>query len=360
MASPNSKLALSFLVAATTCASEQQQQQRQLADVPVPSLPSTADPQNKLQRRGQQTSGIDSLAMVAAAASYASSPATPTTAVPAKGPSTSWSSRSTGLSAELANAADLHILAMGGSGPHVCPECSSGFAQKLRLLHHLHKVHGVAEYGNKKIIACDRCDSAFLRNTDLKKHLACVHEKRRPHACTYKDCQSRFFFAKDLKKHISTVHERNKPYACPKCGQKFGKREHMTSHVRRVHEKLKPFRCRVCKVPLASKYNLQGHLKTYSHKQRVAAMGTAGIQNLPSPTPKVASTPVTTTTTTTTTSTTNTATTSESSTKQDWWKLVKKQVHHTVTASNQVRRENKTHRSQIVRRPRHETWIAPD
>lgn len=216
------------------------------------------------------TSAMDSLA---AAAAFAAAAVVPTAIPASPRPATpSESSASTSLSAEFGLGPGAVALAVGGSGPHACPKCGTGFAQKLRLLHHLCAAHGILEHAGKKIISCGRCDAAFLRNTDLKKHELCVHEKRRPHACEARGCESRFFFAKDLKKHISTVHERNKPFACPRCAQRFGKREHMTSHVRRVHEKLKPYACTLCKLPLASKYNLQGHLRTISHRARVLAL----------------------------------------------------------------------------------------
>lgn len=261
--------------------------------IPVPMPVSTTPSSSK--GPAASLSAIDSLAMVAAAASYAGPPtgggaigsvhpARPGGTGPILlAPRATWSESSAGSSLSGASipsvtdlaVSDLHVLAMGGSGPHLCTQCGCGFAQKLRLLYHLRSAHGVTEHTGKKIISCTLCESAFLRNTDLKKHLACVHEKKRPHACKATGCSSRFFFAKDLKKHISTVHERNKPFECPKCGQKFGKREHMTSHARRVHEKLKPYSCTICKVPLASKYNLQGHLRTFSHKQKVNGLKAA-------------------------------------------------------------------------------------
>lgn len=204
------------------------------------------------------TGGLHSLAAACAAASAAAALAETLS---------STSSTSTALSNEL-------VAGVGG-GAHACVHCGRGFAQKLRLLHHLVVAHGETRHGGKTIVTCDRCESGFVRSTDLKKHAMCVHEKRRPHACAVGGCASRFFFAKDLKKHVSTVHERSKPYACGRCSQRFGKREHMNSHIRRVHDKLKPFHCGVCSLPLASKYNLQAHRRTITHRARVAAIEAA-------------------------------------------------------------------------------------
>lgn len=146
-----------------------------------------------------------------------------------------------------------------------CATCGDTFNQKVRFLYHLLKAHGTRTYETHTILPCDKCSSAFLRNTDRSKHDACVHQKLRPYHCNAPNCTSSFFFAKDLSKHRSTVHLRHKPFPCSICNKAFGKREHMTSHVKRVHQKLRPFKCEVCDIRLASKYNLQGHLKTAAH-----------------------------------------------------------------------------------------------
>lgn len=146
-----------------------------------------------------------------------------------------------------------------------CTACGDSFNQKVRFLYHLLDAHATRTYDTHTILPCDKCCSAFLRNTDRSKHDACVHQKLRPYHCNAPNCSSSFFFAKDLTKHRSTVHLRHKPFPCAICKKAFGKREHMTSHVKRVHQKLRPYKCEVCDIRLASKYNLQGHLKTAAH-----------------------------------------------------------------------------------------------
>lgn len=183
---------------------------------------------------------------------------------------------SSSTTASLDSLAHAAAAMSNQEGAHRCSRCASCFTQKVRFLHHLRAQHGVREYENREILPCPTCPAAFLRNTDRVKHVACVHEKSRPHACKVAGCGSAFFFAKDLAKHNSTVHLRHRPYACKTCDKHFGKREHMTSHVKRVHEQLRPFKCDVCGIKLASKYNLQGHLKTNSHAQAMANLRQSG------------------------------------------------------------------------------------
>ena len=59
--------------------------------------------------------------------------------------------------------------------------------------------------GTKKFVKCSLCDKDFGSNAAMKRHVAEVHEKKRPHACSL--CDSRFAQGSQLKTHIKGVHK---------------------------------------------------------------------------------------------------------------------------------------------------------
>jgi Zinc-finger of C2H2 type len=103
-----------------------------------------------------------------------------------------------------------------------------------------------------------------------------VHARVRNFKCSAPGCKSAFFFDKDEKKHYATVHMRHRPYVCDRCGQSFGKKEHLKNHENRTHLHIKPYGCKVCDVMLASKHNLLSHINTRAHARAVASQGAAG------------------------------------------------------------------------------------
>jgi hypothetical protein len=166
---------------------------------------------------------------------------------------------------------------------HVCG-CGAAFNRSLHYLYHVHNSSAPCDVPSLPLFPCEipGCHSAFRRKTDRAKHVSCVHARVRPFKCASPGCRSAFFFAKDEKKHYSTVHLRHRPYKCERCGQSFGKKEHLKNHENRTHLHIKPYGCKTCGVMLASKHNLLSHINTRAHARAVAVQGAQGLVGLAS------------------------------------------------------------------------------
>jgi uncharacterized Zn-finger protein len=101
-----------------------------------------------------------------------------------------------------------------------------------------------------KLFTCKACDYKSSRKTDMNRHIASVHEGKKPFKCGACDYMS--VRKVDLKKHISSVHEntRTEPYVCTICDAIFSRKTNMaifmdkkslSIHIAAVHEKNIPF-----------------------------------------------------------------------------------------------------------------------
>ena len=66
-------------------------------------------------------------------------------------------------------------------------------------------------------------------------------------------CDRSFSGKQNLNKHIAAVHELKKPFGCKICKKKFARKEKLNRHVLTLHEKIKPFQCSVCDHKTSSK-----------------------------------------------------------------------------------------------------------
>lgn len=154
---------------------------------------------------------------------------------------------------------------------HTC-NCGKAFNRSLHYLYHVSsEASANCDVQDSDVFPCEvrGCKSAFRQKSDRAKHVSCVHRRMRPFKCKFAECQSAFFLEKDSKKHYATVHLNERPWVCSRCGQAFGKKEHLNNHVNRIHLLIKPYGCNVCGVRMASKHNLQYHTKTSAHLQAV-------------------------------------------------------------------------------------------
>ncbi|KAA8498900.1 Protein glass [Porphyridium purpureum] len=113
------------------------------------------------------------------------------------------------------------------------------------------------------------CGMAFAQKNTLKKHVVCVHQKKKAFKCD--KCDACFGQSGDLNVHNRTVHDEARPYLCPVgasegCGATFKLRSHMYKHIRVVHQKLRPHKCELCLTAFAEKNDLRRHQKNV-HKQ---------------------------------------------------------------------------------------------
>ena len=72
------------------------------------------------------------------------------------------------------------------------------------------------------------------QRSNMKQHVASVHEKKKPYKCNI--CDNSFAVMNALKKHIASVHEGIKPFICEICDKDFSRVEILNRHASLVHQ----------------------------------------------------------------------------------------------------------------------------
>ena len=85
----------------------------------------------------------------------------------------------------------------------------------------------------QKPYQCDICEKSFTMKSDLRRHVATVHNKERPFQCP--QCSKTFGQSGSLKTHVSVVHNKES-FQCSKCSKTFTRKINMKEHVTNVHE----------------------------------------------------------------------------------------------------------------------------
>ena len=93
------------------------------------------------------------------------------------------------------------------------------------------------------VIECHICQAVFKLKSDLTRHIASVHEGKKPF--NYSICGGTFPKKQRLINHISSVHEGKKPFKCPICDYKGSEKGNLTKHISSVHEG-KKCKCPIC------------------------------------------------------------------------------------------------------------------
>lgn len=95
---------------------------------------------------------------------------------------------------------------------------------------------------------CDRCGTAFKKNSNLVKHIKLVHLGERNFPCTEEGCGRLFGQKSNLNSHIKAVHLGEKPFICsePDCGRRFSQKSGLKAHIKTVHNGERPYVCEDC------------------------------------------------------------------------------------------------------------------
>ena len=78
--------------------------------------------------------------------------------------------------------------------------------------------------------------------------------------CDYKASEK-----SNLKVHVASVHQGIKPFKCKICNYEDAQKKNLKIHIQTVHEEFKPFICNICNYKTAIKSNLKRHLESESH-----------------------------------------------------------------------------------------------
>ena len=136
-----------------------------------------------------------------------------------------------------------------------CKICQVNFAKKGVLNRHVAFVHE-----GKKPFQCEICDHEFSENSKLKRHIATIHESK-----------------KQFKGNKASVHEENKKvkkktrkyFNCSTCDYNFSHKCAMIRHIESVHERKKPFKCEICDYNCDRKATLRNHIISVHEKIKI-------------------------------------------------------------------------------------------
>ena len=96
--------------------------------------------------------------------------------------------------------------------PVKCSICNATFTRNSSLNRHVASVHeGKKPHDGKKPYKCDICRAVFTRKNALKNHYASVHDGKKLFDCNI--CNTTFIQKKSLKEHADSVHDRNVAFA---------------------------------------------------------------------------------------------------------------------------------------------------
>ena len=110
-----------------------------------------------------------------------------------------------------------------------CNRCEETFTTYTQMVKHKSNFHGI---GKKKNLLCNICGKKFECNSDLKYHVASVHENQRPHMCDF--CGKAFKRLGDLNKH-RLIHTGERPFQCNICNKTFNRSNSAKKHCINVH-----------------------------------------------------------------------------------------------------------------------------
>uniref|UniRef100_A0A1I8PMN1 C2H2-type domain-containing protein n=1 Tax=Stomoxys calcitrans TaxID=35570 RepID=A0A1I8PMN1_STOCA len=144
--------------------------------------------------------------------------------------------------------------------PHTCEKCSKGFYQEWQWRKHIeackvypclvcHKKfdkwtlflkHGKESQHGSKYYKCEFCESAYVKPSDLQKHVAAKHfsegDKSGEYKCPHEECGRSYAYERNLRQHITTSHE-GKKYECTEtnCDKEFSSLQNLQKHIKRDH-----------------------------------------------------------------------------------------------------------------------------
>jgi len=124
---------------------------------------------------------------------------------------------------------------------HICGAHLPYFLQGQLITHFQNKHEGQNPWN------CSNCGKTFSTNKTLKRHIASVHEGKKPQRESHNVekiqnvkncnlCNKNFSRNEHLKRHITSVHEGKKSEVCSFCDKGFADKSHLKRHIFSKHE----------------------------------------------------------------------------------------------------------------------------
>ena len=112
-------------------------------------------------------------------------------------------------------------------GPYVELSIVTFHALRLRGFQITSIKYCLSVYLGESPYKCTQCSRAFVRSTDLQRHLR-NHTGEKPYKC--QECSRAFARSTDLKRHMRT-HTGEKPYKCWQCSKAFSQSGSLQTHL---------------------------------------------------------------------------------------------------------------------------------
>ncbi|CAG9789653.1 unnamed protein product [Diatraea saccharalis] len=134
-----------------------------------------------------------------------------------------------------------------------CGFCNEKFRDHRKKEKHLAEMHGVAMVEMK----CQACSKTFPNRKRYTIHMKRDHLLERKHQCD--KCDKAFFRTTDLKKHM-LKHTGERKYQCSVCNKSYGRNTTLTEHMK-IHANIRKYKCEYCDQKFIQKCTWKGHLK---------------------------------------------------------------------------------------------------
>ncbi|XP_058129192.1 zinc finger protein 62 homolog [Anopheles ziemanni] len=136
-----------------------------------------------------------------------------------------------------------------------CPQCPVKMSNETNLKRHIDTVHE-----KKIIINCEVCAIGFTHKNTYLSHMMSRHGIGKTYECEI--CNKQFKYYSTYNSHVNTWHKRVREFACLTCGMKFKARVDLKKH-QRVHSSDKPYACERCPKRFKSSYARKIHQTTH-------------------------------------------------------------------------------------------------
>ncbi|XP_068084384.1 uncharacterized protein [Anabrus simplex] len=149
---------------------------------------------------------------------------------------------------------NLHKWIHGTERPFLCDSCGKGFKNRKQLRNH--KATHKPKVAN--LMECEVCSRSFSNKRMLRLHMEHVHNKFRPHLCSY--CGYSVSSVSSLKMHMRK-HTGEKPFRCDQCTYRTADHNSLRRH-KMQHSGDKPYKCPHCTYACIQSSTYKAHLKT--------------------------------------------------------------------------------------------------